>query len=317
MSGHLSREGIALLEHMSEQKAPAVPRTAPIATALRREQAANREAAYRLFTGNVRHQSLSAEDAAPLLKTTTPAAADALDELVRAGALVLNGSMYELPRAAARELPPTVDLSAAARDLGARGGAKGGHARAAALTPERRTEIARVAACARAQKARATSPATGLPPAHFEVAVPAPAGDSAERVPGRYVSETRPGIEKLCRYEQCGKTFEAPRTHGRQLSYCTPRCRRDAMNDRQSIARAEANKAFGLVRDRAAGEIEAESAPPAPAVPAVAPGPVVARARRQVLTVVSMLPTDVAAALLADLLNELCQRRMQLGGQGG
>lgn len=35
------------------------------------------------------------------------------------------------------------------RDMGVRGGKKGGHARAAALTPERRSEIARAAAVAR------------------------------------------------------------------------------------------------------------------------------------------------------------------------
>jgi len=47
----------------------------------------------------------------------------------------------------ARDIPP--DVSAAAAALGRRGGLKGGPARAAALSPKKRAEIAKKAAAAR------------------------------------------------------------------------------------------------------------------------------------------------------------------------
>jgi hypothetical protein len=49
-----------------------------------------------------------------------------------------------------REIPP--EVSAAAAALGRRGGLKGGPARAAALTPTKRSEIAKAAARARWRK---------------------------------------------------------------------------------------------------------------------------------------------------------------------
>lgn len=48
--------------------------------------------------------------------------------------------------------PPTVEKNPAAVELGRRGGLKGGHARAANLSPERRKEIAEQAAAARWKK---------------------------------------------------------------------------------------------------------------------------------------------------------------------
>jgi hypothetical protein len=50
-------------------------------------------------------------------------------------------------RSEKRDVPP--DVSAAAAALGRRGGLKGGPARAAALTPTKRSEIAKKAAAAR------------------------------------------------------------------------------------------------------------------------------------------------------------------------
>jgi len=53
-------------------------------------------------------------------------------------------------RSEAREIPP--EVSAAAAALGRRGGLKGGPARAAKLSPKKRSDIARKAAAARWQK---------------------------------------------------------------------------------------------------------------------------------------------------------------------
>lgn len=53
-------------------------------------------------------------------------------------------------RSEEREIPP--DVRAAAAALGRRGGLKGGPARAAKLTDERKTEIAKAAAAARWKK---------------------------------------------------------------------------------------------------------------------------------------------------------------------
>lgn len=163
MSETLSPEGIALLEHLAAERGKPFERVDQPA------DKARAAAAYRLFTGAVRHSELSAEDAAPLLKLPTASARDALDELVQVGSLVLNGSMYQLPRAAARELGPTqAQLSAHAKELGARGGAKGGAARAAALSPECRQEISHAAARERwqrdqqAKQAPPPEPVTGV-----------------------------------------------------------------------------------------------------------------------------------------------------------
>lgn len=52
----------------------------------------------------------------------------------------------------------------AAVELGRLGGRKGGNARAAKLTPERRSEIARKAAQTRWLKAKTQSPATPIAP---------------------------------------------------------------------------------------------------------------------------------------------------------
>jgi hypothetical protein len=53
------------------------------------------------------------------------------------------------PEPAPEPEPPIDPLRAAAAELGRRGGLKGGKARAASMTPERRAEIARKAAAKR------------------------------------------------------------------------------------------------------------------------------------------------------------------------
>jgi hypothetical protein len=62
--------------------------------------------------------------------------------------------IVELATGEATEAPPPVDdgKDPAAVSLGRRGGLKGGAARAAVLTPEQRTEIARKAAAKRWQR---------------------------------------------------------------------------------------------------------------------------------------------------------------------
>lgn len=57
------------------------------------------------------------------------------------------------PEPNAREKTPRDPLRQAAAELGRRGGLKGGKARAAGMTPERRAEIAKKAAAARWGKA--------------------------------------------------------------------------------------------------------------------------------------------------------------------
>jgi hypothetical protein len=63
------------------------------------------------------------------------------------------------------------DISAAAKALGRLGGLKGGKARAAKLTPEQRTEIAKKAAAKRWSKTSSHSPQQDAPTAIAEGAL--------------------------------------------------------------------------------------------------------------------------------------------------
>lgn len=201
MSGYLSREGIALLEHEASKRQPAPPRREND-TAFRREQTGTREAAHRLFTGNPRFRALSAEDAAPLLKVTEAAAADALDELVQDGALVLNRSMYALPLA---------------------GATKANRPSTRAQRPER-PELTHAAARQRWERDQAVRDALPqaqrLPPADFEIAK-APAAARPPAMP--------PPVERACLNAKCGRTFAPRRNGGRPQLHCSSQCRTEAL----------------------------------------------------------------------------------------
>ncbi len=234
----LSAEGIALLEHATASAGR--PANVPQLASIDMQDVARRNAALRLFVGPVRHVELSAEDAAPLLKLPERVTEKALDELTARGELVKHGAMYRLPGAAQRELPAEVDLSAAARDLGRRGGLKGGPARAAGLSPERRSEISHAAARARWERDQAQQ--QGSTPESDDAGA-----DDEQRVsePAESVASHRARL--FCRL--CGVLFAARRT-GRIPTHCDA-CRRGRRHTAAPTAAVEKGEPIEVVPETA------------------------------------------------------------------
>lgn len=285
MPGDLSREGIALLEHVLDKSSAA-------GSGIERGLAVVRESAYRLFIGSVhgsrtRHAALSAEDAAALLKISTARADEVLGDLAKVGALVLEGTMYRLPRPTARDMERPVDLSSAGRQLAERAVEK----RAVARVQRENDHLSKVV------------PPSTPPPTVAALAL----------------RRTGDLLTAVCKYSQCGVTFSYPSRRGPPPTACS--AEHKSLYARERDRRRNA-AALSAAQERAHFVPQQESPPAEPPgsscfaaasetgkkedLAIQAPD-----ARRQILTLVATLPADEAAALLSELLHQVCTRLLR------